>query len=483
MNRYDTIIIGGGIAGLSTAWHLQQALSHASYALLEAGERWGGKVKTDVVDVPEVGRFVVEGGPDSFITQKPWAMRLAETLGLSDRFLGTNQAQKQIYVIQQGKPIPMPDGVMLIVPTQFAPFALSPLISPWGKLRMGMDLFIRPRRDGEDETLADFITRRLGREALDKIAEPLMAGIYNAEAEKQSILATFPRFRTLEENHGSLIRGMLASRRARPASAPQDGARPRSIFLSLNDGMNELTDTLADDLTGDLRLNTQVTELAPRPGGYGITTYTGEMMTARSVVLAIPAYAAASLLADVAPEAAAQLNAIRYVSTGTISLAYRQADIRRPLDGYGVVIPRSEGRAINAVTVSSVKFAQRAPDGAVLLRCFFGGSRRPDMMEVDDEELVRTVRSELGELLGIDATPLFQRIYRWFNANPQYDVGHLARVAAVETALPPGLYVTGSPYRGVGLPDCVHQAEQTVAALTDGLTATRQWEQEKTAFS
>ncbi len=225
-------IIGGGIAGLSTAWYLQQ--QGIDYALLEQGDRWGGKILTEPVDGYGDAPFIVEGGPDSFITQKPWGAALARELGLGDEMIGTNQQLKQVYVLHKGKPTPLPDGVLMIVPTKFKPFIMSSLISPWGKVRMGMDLFIPPRKDGADETLAEFVRRRLGNEALDKIAEPLMSGIYNAEADKQSLLATFPRFRELEEKYGSLTRGMLASQRARSqaAPAPTTNGRPASVFTS-----------------------------------------------------------------------------------------------------------------------------------------------------------------------------------------------------------------------------------------------------------
>ena len=211
------VIVGGGIAGLSTAYYLQKA--GVPYILLEQGDRWGGKINTEHVTVADGSTFVVEGGPDSFITQKPWGAALARDLGLSTHMLGTNERQRQTYVLHKGKPKALPDGVLMIVPTKFKPFVFSTLISPWGKLRMGMDLFIPPRRDDGDETLAEFVRRRLGSECLDKIAEPLMSGIYNAEADKQSLLATFPRFRELEAQHGSVTKGMLASQRARMAAS------------------------------------------------------------------------------------------------------------------------------------------------------------------------------------------------------------------------------------------------------------------------
>jgi oxygen-dependent protoporphyrinogen oxidase len=468
------VIIGGGIAGLSTAWYLQkQAVDHGlalHYTVLERSSRWGGKILTEHVHGYGDRPFVVEGGPDSFITQKPWALQLARELGLETALLGTNDDRRKIYILHKGRPTPMPEGVLLIVPTKIKPFALSPLISPLGKLRMGLDLFIPPKTDGADETLADFITRRLGHEALDKIAEPLMSGIYNAEAERQSLLATFPRFRALEEKHGSLIKGMLASRKARQGANQSPARRPLSMFVSLTEGMQELVRALPAQLNGDLRLNASVVQVGRTGRHFRLTLDDGQRLEADDVVLAVPAYRAAGLLEDIAPQAAAGLDAIRYVSTGTISLAFRSQDVHLP-QGFGLVIPRSEGRLINAVTISSTKFDHRAPAGHVLLRVFFGGSRRPEMMAVDDDQLLVTVLSELGDVLNIAVRPLFWRIYRWHKANPQYDVGHLERVQAIEEALPPGLYLTGSPYRGIGVPDCVHQGQQTAQRIASEMVA------------
>ncbi len=476
---FTVAIIGGGIAGLSAAWYLQREAQAAGlalrYMLLEDSGRWGGHILTETVDHP-AGRFVVEAGPDSFITQKPWGVQLARELGLGERLLGTNDQMRKVYVLNGGKPTPMPDGVLLIVPTKLMPFALSPLISPLGKLRMGLDLLIPPKRDGADETLADFVRRRLGSEALDKIAEPLLSGIYNSEAEKQSLLATFPRFRDLEVKYGSLTRGMLASRRNGAKSAPSgNGHKPLSVFMSLRGGTGELVDALLARLTGELRLNTRIERLArDTEGGYTLVTAAGETLRADAVILAVPAFAAEALTRDLAPDVANALTSIRYVSTGTVSLAFRVADIRRPLAGFGLVVPTSERRPINAVTWSSLKFDGRAPEGCALLRIFFGGSRSPQSMELDDDALLATVRDQLREFMGIEAPPLFHRIYRWQRSNAQYDVGHLERIAALEAALPAGLYVTGSPYRGVGLPDCIRQSQETAGKVIAGLSSRAQ---------
>jgi protoporphyrinogen/coproporphyrinogen III oxidase len=464
--RLRVAIIGGGISGLSAAWYLQaEAAAHdleLEYTLLESSPRWGGKILTERVEAPGGESFLIEAGPDSFLTQKPWALQLARELGLDERLLGTNDHQRTVFVLNKGRPVPLPEGLLLIVPTKFLPFALSPLISPLGKLRMGLDLLIPAKRDDADETLADFIRRRLGNEALDKIAEPLLAGIYNAEAEQQSLLATFPRFRDLEKRHGSLIRAMLAARRQRSAATGSG----LSIFMSFREGVGELIDALVPRLEGDLRPGATVEQITARPGGaYTLRLDDGAQVEADAVVLTTPAYTSAELLREIAPGIAAGLDAIRYVSTGTLSLAFRAEDVPRPLNGFGLVIPGSEKRPINALTVASTKFDQRAPAGTVLLRAFFGGSRSPQSMGLDDEELLATVRAELRAILGIEAAPLFHRIYRWWRANPQYDLGHLERIADLEAALPPGVYLTGSAYRGVGLPDCVHQSQQIAARL------------------
>lgn len=474
-------IVGGGISGLATAYYLQRKAAAEDrplhYTLLERSPRLGGKILTDTIDGfgdGDGGQFVIEGGPDSFISQKPWAAQLARELGLQDRLLGTNDNRRKTFVLHRGRPTPLPDGVLLIVPTRFMPFALSPLISPLGKLRMGLDLFIPARADNGDETLADFIRRRLGDEALDKIAEPLMSGIYNAEAERQSIMATFPRFRDIEKKHGSLIRGMLASRAAGHSAAPKaTPAQPSSMFISLRGGTQELVETLVGRLNGDVRSSCDVTAIARREGGgFRLTLSDGSLLDADAVVLATPAFAAADLVRPFAPRAAEDLAGIRYVSTGTVSFGFRRRDIAHPLNGFGIVIPRSERRPINAVTWSSTKFDHRAPADHALIRVFFGGSRNPEIVDRPDDEIVAIARSELRALMDVDAEPVIHRLYRWHKATPQYDVGHLDRVARIEADLPAGLWVTGSPYRGIGIPDCVHQAQQAAEQVWPHLSTT-----------
>lgn len=458
------IIIGGGIAGLSTAWYLQEQGIH--YSIIEQGAYWGGKIHTETLETDE-GRFIVEVGPDSFISQKPWAKQLATDIGFAEHLLGTNDDERETFVLNKGKLTPLPDGVMLIVPTRFLPFAMSPLISPLGKLRMGLEAFIPAKKGDEDESLAHFVRRRLGAEALDKLAEPLMSGIYNTDAEQQSLLATFPRFRVLEQKYGSLTKGMIVSQK-QAKQVPSTGKKS-SMFTSFVGGMQSFVDALVEKLSGDLLLNCSVQEVTPSNQQYQVHLESGEMLLADAVVFATPAYITANLLQNIASETAKQLNEIRYLSTGTVSIAFRKQDIPQPLKGFGVVIPSSEKRAINAITVSSTKFHHRAPENYVLMRVFFGGSRTPQTMALSDDELLKVVKNELHDLTGVTIPPLFARMYRNRRANPQYDVGHLERIAAIEKGLPENIFVTGSAYQGVGVPDCVHQGQLTAQKIAEKL--------------
>jgi protoporphyrinogen/coproporphyrinogen III oxidase len=480
------VIIGGGISGLSTAFYMQRQAQAAgvplSYTLVERDTRFGGKLVTDTV-----GQFVVEGGPDSILAQKPWGVQLVRDLGLEDQLLGINNLPRKVAFLVKGRPRPMPEGMTLIVPTKLGPFLLSPLLSPLGKLRMLLDLVIPPRQGAADETLADFIRRRFGEEALLKLAEPLLAGIHNSESERQSLLATFPRLREIELQYGSLIRGMRAQRRPttdhRPPTAGEQssvvGGRSsvvsRSAFVTLKGGIGTLADTLVRALDGRLIGGVGVAALEYDPAAaesrqgerrpYRVLLEDGEVLDADAVVLTAPSFAAADLVEGFQPDLAAGLRRIRYVTTGTVSLAYAKHEIGTPLDGYGLVIPRTERRRINAITISSSKFTHRAPDEAVLLRVFVGGSRNPDVAELGDAPLLELARAELRDILGIQAEPLWSRIYRWPRSNPQYDVGHLAHIDALEALCPAGLYLVGSAYRGVGIPDCARQGKAAAAQV------------------
>lgn len=476
------VIAGGGIAGLAAAWYLQRAAQESGlalrYTLLEGSGRWGGKVQSQRVEGFGEPPFLLEEGPDAFLTRKPWAVALAREVGLGERMVGVNLANARTFVLHRGRPESIPEGVQLVAPTRLWPFVRSPLFTPWGKLRVGLDLVLPPRRGEADESLASFVRRRFGPEALDKLAEPLLAGVYNGVPEEQSIEATFPQYRAMERRYGSVIRGLRAAgrERGRPSgTAEANGGEAMPAFVSFDSGTHALVEAVVARLTGELRLGcaAERIERAAEGNGYVVALRDGEREAADAVIVATPARVAAGMLREVAPEAAERLATIRVASIGTAYLAYRREQVAHALDGFGLVIPSSEGRRIDGITWTSSKWTSRAPEGDVLLRVFFGGPHTRSMMDLDDAELLAAVRAEAGAMLGVRGGPLFERVFRWPDGYPQYDVGHLERVAAIEAALPAGVHVTGSSYRGVGVPDCVRQGQEAARQVVAALGAVR----------
>jgi protoporphyrinogen/coproporphyrinogen III oxidase len=456
------VIIGGGITGLSAGFYLDRAARQAGvpldYQVIERGDVAGGKIHTDAF-----GGFVVEGGADSFLTQKPWALELVRALGLEAECVPINSLPHATYVLINGRPQPMPPGMTLGIPARLGPFLRSSLLSPWGKARALMDLLHPMQQRIADESLADCMRRHFGDEMLDRILEPLMSGIHNSLAEEQSLLATFPRFRDGERKHGSLIK---ATKEAQSANRP-DGDKPLPPFMTLRGGMGRIIEALTHALGDHLRSNCPVVAVEHYPGEprpYCVVLANGEVISADGVVMATPAFVSADLIAEFYPGLACELRAIRYVSTGTVSMAFAGDDVGA-LPGFGVIIPRSEGRQINAITISSLKFAHRAPADRVLIRAFFGGSRDPHAVDESDAAILAVAQRELREILGISAAPRIARIWRLRDSSPQYDVGHLYRVAAIESLCPAGLAVASSAYRGVGIPDCVKQAKDAVTRI------------------
>jgi oxygen-dependent protoporphyrinogen oxidase len=463
------VIVGGGITGLSAAYYLLRTAREAAIPLralvIERDERLGGKIRTDIIG--QQRQFIIEGGPDAFLAQKPWASDLARDLGLGDELLPINVRKPATSVLVHGKPIPLPEGLRLITPAKWLPFLLSPVLSPWGKAHMLLDLALPARNVQGDESLAAFVRARLGDEALDRLAEPLMSGIYNGDPAEQSMLATFPQFRATERQYGSIIRGTRAMQKKAPANDSSNSSS-NSPFLTLRGGMGTLVDALTAALDGNILSGRRVQRITPnagQPAGYQVQLDDGTALDADAVILATQAFVAADLLSEWQPALAAKLRRIPYLSTGTMSLAFHPADIRRPFAGFGLVIPQSEHRHLNAITVTSEKFTHRAPEGDVLLRVFFGGFRNPDLVEKPDAELLALVRQELRSLMGITALPRFARIYRWRDASPQYHVGHLDLVREIERLAPPRLLLCGCAYGGVGIPDCVRQAKNAAARI------------------
>lgn len=461
------VIVGGGISGLATAWYLRK-YPWVAVTLVEEKKRLGGKIVTERTD-----GFIIDGGPDSFLTQKPWAVNLCRELGLDDRLMGTNQAARKVYVLWRDRLHLLPDGLLLVVPTNFRSFLSSSLISPWGKIRMGLEIILPPRRDPTDESVAAFVRRRLGNEALDKIAEPLMGGIHVSDPEHQSLLASFPRLAEMERRYGSLLRGMWQERRRRAA---RGGTAPLPPFMTLRDGMGELVEALVQRLDGVRILAGQpaITIETDTANAYVVRLKDGTSLTADAVVLATPAHISARLLSCLAGHVADRLQSIRHFSTATVSLGFRATGLTHPLNGFGFVVPSKERHRIFGCTWSSVKFPGRAPDGHVLVRCFLGGPFGEEYALLNDELMLKVVREELRAILGLAAEPIIWRIFRWEQAHPQYEVGHGEKVKEIQACLMaqhPGLYLTGCAYYGVGIPDCIHQGEiiarQVAAFLSD----------------
>jgi oxygen-dependent protoporphyrinogen oxidase len=467
MNR-RIIVIGGGISGLAAAHRLVELNEEKNLGLeillFEAGARLGGSIHTE-----RVGEFLIEAGPDSLISEKPWALELCRRLGLASRLISTNPTAQTVFVVHNGRLEPLPEGFLLMAPTRLRPLVMTRLFSWSGKLRMAAELLL-PRGDsGNDESLADFVRRRFGREALERVVQPLVGGIYAADPEKLSLAATMPRFLEMERASRSVTWAMWRERRRARNRRPESGAR-WSLFLSLVGGMQELVDTLTGRLSAEIvQLGTHVIGLSWSGGkkSWTATTNGGAVAEADGLILATPAYAAAAMLSAVAPELARELREIPYSSTATVSLAYREGDVPRDL-GFGFVAPAIEARKILACTFSSVKYSGRAPQSCVLLRAFVGGALQAALFEQNDRAMEAAVRQELAELLNVTAEPLFSRIHRHPRSMAQYHVGHLAKVARIEDQLKkfPGLALAGNAYRGVGIGDCVHSGEEAAEQLT-----------------
>ena len=462
-------IIGGGISGLSAAFALEKhrlAGGSLEYVLFESSPRLGGVLVTEHVD-----DCLVEAGPDSFLTEKPWASDLCREVGLGDQLIGSNDADRKTYILVKGRLALIPDGLMFMVPTKITPTVLSPLFSIRTKLRMAREWFHPPRKADADETVAAFVERHYGSEMVDRLADPLLSGVYGGEAAQLSVRAVLPRFTEMEATHGSLGRAMLAARKkmARASKAP---ARP--LFTSLKNGMQQLVDAVVSRLPASALLaNSSVQRLRRQQGGWMVSAgYASDHFDA--VVVATPAQTAAELLGMVSENLACELRGIEYTSSVTVNLGYG-ARVRAALPpGFGFLVPRSEEKRMLAATFVHNKFPHRAPEDRALLRCFIGGARHEQILQAPDAEVIRIVREELQQIIGLTADPLFTRVYRWQGAMAQYGVGHLERLERIQGLLQqlPGLTLAGNGYRGIGVPDCVRSgseaADKTLLAL--GLT-------------
>ncbi|MFZ0861535.1 MAG: protoporphyrinogen oxidase [Candidatus Sulfotelmatobacter sp.] len=445
-------ILGGGISGLAAAFALEEQRRSGAdlgYVLYEGSARLGGVLRTEHID-----GCLVEAGPDSFITEKPWATDLCRALGLGDQLIGSNDAARKTYILTNGRLVVMPDGLMFMVPTKILPTGLSPLFSWKTKLRMTQELFHPPRAVDHDESVADFVERHYGSEMVDRLADPLLSGVYGGEAASLSVRAVLPRFAEMERTHGSLGRAMLAARK-KMSSGRRKPAPP--LFTSLRNGMQHLAETVVSRLTmASLLTNTPVQAIQREAERWVVSAGLQSDHFDR-VIVSLPAPAAAQVLRIASPELSAELAAIQYSSSITVGLGYDR-DVRQSLPpGFGFLVPRSEGKRLLAATFVHNKFPHRAPEDRALLRCFFAGVNAENVWLLADDQIVGIVRNELQQILGLRAEPLFACVYKWKSAMSQYGVGHLDRLDRIERLRQqlPGLALAGNAYRGIGVPDCI----------------------------
>ncbi len=454
-------IIGGGTSGLSAAMTLERARAEGAaleYVLFESASRLGGVLRTERVD-----GCLVEGGPDSFLTEKSWGLDFVRELGLGDQLIGSNDRDRKTYILVKGRLEPIPDGLMFMVPTRIAPILTTRLFSLPAKVRMARELWQKPGYVSDhDETVAELVGRHFGPEMVDRLADPLLAGVYGGDAAQLSAAAVLPRFVEMEKRYGSLSRAMLAARKQR-AQAERTGGRklaapPRPLFTSLKDGMQQLVDTMVPRLApGAARTGNPVVSLGPSESGWLVAPRQGSPEEFDAVILALPAYAAATLARNAAPLLAAELDQIPYSSSMTVTLGYSMNHLRHLPPGFGFLVPRSEGRRMLACTFVHVKFPHRAPPDRGIIRAFLGGSRDEAVLDLSDAEVLEQVRRNLREIVRVTAEPRFARVYRWRRAMAQYASGHLERVARIAQLCRaiPGLYLAGNAYRGIGVPDCI----------------------------
>jgi protoporphyrinogen/coproporphyrinogen III oxidase len=451
----NVVVIGAGVSGLTAAYRAQQR--GVKVTLLEASVRAGGVIRTVRHD-----GCLLEAGPDCWVSTKPAGIELVKELGLESELTGTREGLRRSFILHKGTLKRMPEGFFLLAPTSIGALLRTRTLSLPGKLRMGLEFFKPVRQDDSDESLADFVRRRFGREALERIAQPMIAGIYTADPEKLSLQATFPQLITMEREHRSVIRALRkrGDKQQKAASGPRYG-----LFVSLRSGMQTLTDKLAERLD-DLRLDTPVSAVRKVDGGFEVQT-PGETLRADAVIMALPACTAGELLTDVHAELGSTLAAVPYASSAVINFVFERGQIGHALDGMGAVIPAVEGRRLIAMSFSSVKFEQRAPEGKVILRAFMGGALNPGIAELPAAEQQAIALEELRDLLGIRGEPLFADVCGHARRMAQYHVGHLERVQHIRQmeAEVPGLKLIGNGFEGIGIPDCIRHANDAVAAL------------------
>jgi oxygen-dependent protoporphyrinogen oxidase len=458
----DVTIVGGGISGLSTAYYLARA--GAPSTIIESRPRLGGVIQTDSVE-----GCTLEAGPDSFLSAKPAALDLIRELGLADQVIGSNDHLRKTYIRKGGRLIPMPDGLLMMVPTKILPLLTTPLLGWATKLRMGMELLRAPKPPAADESVADFIEEHYGAEAVDYLAEPLLSGIYGGNPAALSVTAVLPRFVELANRHGSLTRGVLIER-AKAARVHPNGAQPPPLFRTLKGGLSQLVNAVTASFGDKVEVRQARAEaIERRAAGFRVRIDGNWLETAR-LVLACEAHSGAQLLASVDARLAELLAAVPYSSSMTVALGYDAADFGPPPDGFGFLIPRKERRRLVACTWVGTKFPYRVPEGKIVARCFLGGTGDAAALNEPDAAIVSAILSELGEVAGVHARPRFTRIARWPKSMAQYAVGHPQRLAEIEarTAAIPGLFLAGNAYTGIGIPDCIRMGRAAAEKILAG---------------
>ncbi|HEX8815780.1 MAG TPA: protoporphyrinogen oxidase [Terriglobales bacterium] len=459
-------VIGGGCAGLSAAFTLEkqrQAGAEIDYTLFESTARFGGVLCTEMIDGCQV-----EAGPDSFLTEKPWASDFCRELGIGDQLVPSNDAERKTFIVVKGRLVVIPDGLMFMVPTKILPTVLSPLFSVGAKLRMAAEWFHPPRKADEDETVAAFVTRHYGPEMVDRLADPLLSGVYGGGADQLSVRAALPRFAEMEAQHGSLGRAMLSARRKMAKAAKGPG---RPLFTALTGGMQGMADAAVAKLDGSkLKPSTPVQSITREAGGWVVSAgYASDYFDA--VVIATPAQIAADLVDNFGSDLATDLRGIVYTSSITVNLGY-EGGVRQSLPpGFGFLVPRSEGTRMMAATFVHNKFPHRAAANRALIRCFVGAARNEAILNAPDDEILNSVRAELGQIIGLSAEPLFGRVHRWRRSMAQYGVGHLERLSRIDSFLQqlPGLALAGNGYRGIGVPDCIRTGNEAAMKCLNSL--------------
>ncbi|MDR2705292.1 MAG: protoporphyrinogen oxidase [Planctomycetaceae bacterium] len=473
-------IIGAGISGLSAAYRLGQLVPDATIRVFDRRNRCGGVLETLNRD-----GFQIEQSADNFITTIPYGVKLCKELGLGEQLVQTNPSVRRTYVVRRGRLHLLPDGFLMMAPTKLFPMAVTPILSPLGKLRAGLELFIPARKDDLDESMAHFVRRRLGREVFERLVEPLVSGVYAADMEKLSVLATLPRFREMERNDGSLIRAMqkqLAANRAANL-AEQSGAR-YSMFVTLRNGLASLCNTLAEKLQPDsLQTGQEVTKIwKTAEGQWTLETKSCGSQTPSetssvpsnhfdAVIFATPIHESSRLLKDSVPKLADKLAEINHEGTAIATFAFNSDQIKQSFRGMGFVVPKTEQSPILAGSFSSLKYEHRAPKGKFLVRIFAGGSRSPELAELSDNQLQPILLTEMRKILKINGEPLFTEISHWARTMPQYHVGHRELVQEIEslTFSDPTLALAGNAFHGVGIPNCIQSGFQAAEKLAASL--------------